>query len=156
MIEGLQNVRVGDIATWVAALAAIGGLWFAGAQLRSAKDIQADARDIQREATANEIWMNYEQRGLEYPKYANPELSRFDYKERTLDGQRQKFYEYEWFVSFMLLACDAVLLLDSRAWETVVKENLSYHKAYLKSKIFRKEGWHLQSPAIQDMIKKLK
>jgi hypothetical protein len=65
----------GEIAGWVAALAAIGGLWFAGAQIRS-------ARNIQREATANDIWMNYERLGLEYPKYANPELSVPDYKKR--------------------------------------------------------------------------
>jgi hypothetical protein len=93
MIDRLQNVQFGDIAGWVAALAAIGGLWFAGVQIRS-------ARDIQREATAHDIWMNYEQSGLEYPKYANPELSVLDYNKKTLDGERQLFYEYAWFCLF--------------------------------------------------------
>jgi hypothetical protein len=155
-VLSLLNVQIGDIAGWVAAVAAILGLWFAGAQLQSAKDQIQSARDIQREATANDIWMNYEQRGLEYPKYANPELSVLDYKQKTLDGDRQKFYEYEWFVSFMLLACDAVLLLDSRGWEEVVEDNLRYHRPYLKSKTFAKEGLHLQSDAIRFMIEELK
>ena len=83
----------GDVAGWVAAAAAIGGLWFAGVQIRFARDQIQSARDIQREATANEIWMNYEHRGLEYPKYANPELSVLDYEWKTLDGNRQEYYK---------------------------------------------------------------
>ena len=40
-------------------------------------------------------------------------------------GERQSFYEYEWFVSFMLMACDAVLILGPKGgWEGVVKNNL--------------------------------
>src|SRR5262245_25236101 len=99
--------------------------------------------------------MNYEHRGLEYPQYANPELSVFDYKERTLDGERQKFYEYEWFVSFMVLACDAVLLIGRGRWEAVVKRNLKYHEDYLKSEIYEEENLRFQSLKIQRMIKEL-
>ena len=146
----------GDVAGWVAAAAAIGGLWFAGVQIRFARDQIQSARDIQREATANEIWMNYEHRGLEYPKYANPELSVLDYEWKTLDGNRQEYYKYEWFVSFMLLACDAVLLLDhGSGWDVVVKNNLRYHRNYLTSETY-KEDLHVQSPAIQRMIEELK
>src|SRR5262245_56478465 len=132
LVAWLKNVQAWDMAGWVTALAAFIALLFGIFQVRS-------ARKTQREATANEIWMNYEQRGLEYPRNANPELSAFDYEKRTLNGKRQKFYEYEWFVSFMLLACDAVLLLNSRGWKDVVKTNLEYHEKYLTSNIFDKE-----------------
>jgi hypothetical protein len=144
-----QGIEVGDLAGWVTALAAIVGLAFVSWQVWS-------ARRTQREATANDTWMNYEQFGLKNPKYANPELSVLDYEKTTLDGDRQKFYEYEWFVSFMLLACDAVLILSSRAWEHVVKANLRYHLDYLNSEVFKEEGWDLQSTAIQGLINKLR
>ena len=81
--------------------------------------------------------MNYELRGLEYPKYANPELSALDYANETLDGDRQKFYEYQWFVSFMLLACSKVLQLRGGAnWEKIVVNNIGYHKGYIQCKAF--------------------
>jgi hypothetical protein len=147
--ELLKQSFHNDIPGWVTAFAAIVALVFGIWQVLSAKYSQ-------REATANDIWMNYEQFGLEYPKYANPELSVLDYEKETLDWSRQEFYRYEWFVSHMLLACDAVLVLGhSNGWEGVVKNNLSYHRDYLKSEIFEKQSLHVQSLAIQRMIKEL-
>jgi hypothetical protein len=149
MIDWMKSVQAWDMAGWVTALAAIVGLAFVGWQIRS-------ARNIQREATAHDIWMNYERLGLEYPMYANPELSAFDYKGRKVDGKRQKFYAYEWFVSFMTLACDAVLLIERGRWEGVVERNLEYHERYLTSEIYEKENLEFQSPTIKTMIRKLK
>lgn len=137
-----------DIPGWITAFAAVIALVFGVWQVLV-------ARASQREATAIDTWMNYEQRGLEYPKYANPELSKLDYEEKTLDGDRQEFYRYEWFVSFMLLACDEVLLLDSRGWKDVVKNNLGYHRDYLKSKVFEEQSFDVQSDAIKRMIGEL-
>ena len=82
----------------MAFVALVFGIW----QIRSSR---ADSR----EATAKQIWMEYYLRCIEYPKFANPELSKLDYKNQTLDGKKEKFFDYQWFVSFMLLVCDEVI-----------------------------------------------
>ena len=86
------------LTTIMAFVALVFGIW----QIRSSR---ADSR----EATAKQIWMEYYLRCIEYPKFANPELSKLDYKNQTLDGKKEKFFDYQWFVSFMLLACDEVI-----------------------------------------------
>ena len=89
---------------------------------------------------------------LNTPSMQTPNCRFWTTQEKTLDGGREEFYRYEWFVSFMLLACDAVLVLDSRGWKRVVTTNLGYHRDYLMSEIFKTEGVPLQSDAIKAMI----
>ena len=142
-----ENAWVGDMAGWVTAIAAIVALWFGIVQVRSAKKSQL-------EATAKEIWMNYELHGLQYAEYANPELSKFDYKKLELDESRQKFFEYQWFVSLMFLACDEVLQLRGRDWEQIVENNIKYHWRYIQSSAFKKD--HVLSPRIENKITQLR
>src|SRR5262249_39083171 len=96
----------GNVANLVMALSAIAALLYAFVEVRS-------ARDDSREATAIQTWMEYYLRCLDYPQYACPDLKKLS------DAKIQEFYKYEWFVSFMLLACDQVILLpkDGPNWE---------------------------------------
>ena len=109
-----------------------------------------------REATAKQIWMEYYLRCIEYPKFANPELSKLDYKNQTLDGKKEKFFDYQWFVSFMLLACDEVIRLRGGAeWERFAENNVSYHRDYIKSPAFV-ESYHLFGPQLRSKIHQIR
>ena len=69
------------LTTIMAFVALVFGIW----QIRSSR---ADSR----EATAKQIWMEYYLRCIEYPKFANPELSKLDYKNQTLDGKEREVF----------------------------------------------------------------
>ena len=141
-----QGFPVGDLAGWTTALAALVALVFGVWQVVS-------SRASSREATAKQIWMTYELEGLKNRKYANPDLSVLDYNKKTLDDDRGVFYDYQWFVSFTLLACDEVLRLRSGAWdwERVVNENIGYHKDYIASSAFDPSWTHI-SPRLRSKI----
>jgi hypothetical protein len=98
------------------------------------------ARASQREATAKEIWKEYHLVGLEYPTLANVDWSKLDYEKREYDGDRGKFCDYQWFVAFILLACDEILRLrggaDDWDWEQIVKNNIKWHWDYIESSAF--------------------
>ena len=79
-------------------------LWFGIEQIRS-------SREDSREATAKQIWKDYHLHGIQYSELANPDFSKLDYEKEEYDGDRGKFYDYQWFVSLMLLACDEVIRL---------------------------------------------
>jgi hypothetical protein len=145
-VPGWLITKLGDIPTWLTTIAAFVALWFGIRQVQSSRE---DAR----EATAKSIWMAYHVHGIEYPKYANPELSKLDYKNEKLDGDQGKFYEYQWFVSLMLLACDEVLRLRGGSdWERIVKNNIRYHLPYINSgKPFR-ESEEILSPELRSKI----
>lgn len=133
------------LTTIMAFVALVFGIW----QIRSSR---ADSR----EATAKQIWMEYYLRCIEYPKFANPELSKLDYKNQTLDGKKEKFFDYQWFVSFMLLACDEVIRLRGGAeWERFAENNVSYHRDYIKSPAFV-ESYHLFGPQLRSKIHQIR
>ena len=75
-------------------------LVFAWAQLRS-----------QSKATATGIYQRYINLALQYPHFAEPKYEELT-KHRETDYDY--FKHYEWFVSSMLYACDAVLALFSK------------------------------------------
>ena len=130
----------------VTALAAIVALVFGVWQVLA-------ARAVQREATAKEIWKEYYLSCVDHPELANPGLSKLDLKKQELGGDRGKFYDYQWFVSFMLLACDEVLQLRGGGpdWERFVQNNVGYHHDYIRSPAFEKSQ-HLFSPELQSKI----
>ena len=119
---------------WVGWLGVLVALWYGAKQIRCSRE---DAR----EATAIQTWMEYYLRCLDYPEYACPELLKLDYnKLDKLESNEQirEFSKYQWFVSFMLLACDQVIRLPKGGpdWEQFVRNNVSYHRDYLKSLYF--------------------
>jgi hypothetical protein len=141
-----QGFPVGDLAGWTTALAALVALVFGVWQVVS-------SRASGREATAKQIWMTYELEGLKNRKYANPDLSVLECNKKTFDDDRGMFYDYQWFVSFMLLACDEVLRLRTGAWdwEQVVNENIGYHKEHIASSAFDPSWMHI-SPRLRSKI----
>src|SRR5262245_18167578 len=114
-----------DIPGWLTTITAVVAL-FAIWQIRS-------SREDTQEATAKSTWMEYYHlRCIEFPKNAKPELSKLDYEKQTLHGSPGKFIEYQWFVSFMLLACDEVIRLRGGAdWERFAENNVGYHRDYI-------------------------
>jgi hypothetical protein len=89
---------------------------------------------------------------LNTPSLQTPELSDLDYENETLDGDKEKFFEYQWFVSFMLLACDQVLRLRGSAdWKRIVENNLRYHRDYIRSKAFA-PSLEVLSPLLRSKI----
>ena len=61
-------------------------------------------------------------------------FSKLDFEKEEYDGDRVKFYDYQWFVSLTLLACDEVLRLRGGSdWERIVKNNIRYHLPYINS-----------------------
>lgn len=114
-----------DAAQVVTAFAAVCALVFGIIQVLS-------ARATQRESTAKQIWMTYELQGLKHPRLSNPELVTLDHDRKLLDGDKMAYAQYEWFVSFMLLACEEVLRLSAGPhWESAVSHNLDVHWSYI-------------------------
>lgn len=120
---------VADLAALATAFIALIGLVFAIVQIRS-------NQASQREATAKEIWMSYELRAFDYPRFNNPQAAAVDHEAQTFDGDFDKYMQYESFVSFVLLACDEALRLGGKDWENAVDDNLMLHWDYLGSPRF--------------------
>ena len=138
-----------DWPGWLTTITAFVALAFGIWQIRS-------SREDTQEATAKSTWMEYYLRCIEFPKYANPELSKLDYEKQELDGTRGKFFEYQWFVSFMLLACDEVIRLRGGAdWERFAENNVGYHRDYIKSPAFS-ESYHLFGPQLRSKIHQIR
>jgi hypothetical protein len=137
----------GNVAELVMAAAAIAAFCYAFVEVRS-------ARDDSREATAKEIWMQYHLYALQYPKLANPDSSKLDYEKWEYEGDTAQFYDYTWFVSFMLFSCDELLRLRGDAtdwdWKQIVENNIGFHWDYIKSPAF--EFGDVLSPRLQDRI----
>ena len=94
----------------------------------------ANSRETQREATAKDWFHDYEVRCFENPKFANPTLAEYDYAQRTIDGDPLMFEKYEWFVSLMLNAGEAITELTPTAdWRNSVKSQVKFHHDYLRS-----------------------
>jgi hypothetical protein len=130
----------GNVANLVMALAAIAALLYAFVEVRS-------ARDDSREATAIQTWMEYYLRCLDQPQYACPDFKKLK--------SSKELYKYEWFVSFMLLACDQVIRLPKGGpnWEQFVRNNVSYHSDYFNDRYF---SGNYSPPFSPELISKIK
>ena len=127
------RLSIQDLANVVMATAAVAALWYAVVQVQS-------SREDTREATAKEIRSQYLLEAIRNPALANPVKEKLIFEEETYDGDKVKFYNYTWFVSFMLLQCDELLRLcgdtDDWKWEQIVENNIRYHEYYIKSPAF--------------------
>lgn len=106
------------IATAIAAVVAVTALVFTYFQWK---------RTIheQRLGAAKALYKEYLQLAM-----ANPDLA-----EPDLDALRQDpaaFHRYEWFVSYLLLACEEVLA-NAPKWSNVVHTQLGFHTDYLRT-----------------------
>src|SRR5262245_19422052 len=124
-----------DIPGWLTTATAVVALVFAIWQIRS-------SREDTQEATAKSTWMEYYLRCIEFPKYANPELSKLDYEKQT-----------RW---IMMLACDEVIRLRGGAdWQRFAENNVGYHRDYIKSPAFV-ESYHLFGPELRSKIHQIR
>jgi hypothetical protein len=155
----VDDMKLPDWAQVVMALAALVALAYAIKAIRSQR---ADAR----EQTAKHIWTEYHLKGLEHPRFSNPEdlSNKFNHAKKTLNRSEQKYLEYTWFVSFLLLVCDEILRLRRGAywkkflpfrrgtnWEQIVINNLVWHREYLKYGLEDNE-YKVQSRALKEKI----
>jgi hypothetical protein len=88
--------------------------------------------------------MDYLKLCVEHPDLASGEIA---------EGHRD-YARYEWFVAFMLDACDEVLqyVEDDGGWLNGIDANVGYHKAYLAT---RTDAYLCQfSPKVRERIKK--
>ena len=139
-----------DIPTWLTLIAALFALRYGIKQVQS-------SREDSHEATAKEIWKDYHLHGIQYSELANPDFSKLDYKKQEYDGDRVKFYDYQWFVSLMLLACDEVLRLRGGSdWERIVKNNIRYHLPYINSGKPFQESEEILSRELRSKIKEVR
>jgi len=126
MLDWLKE-HVGDLATWATVVLAV---------LYGGKTIKWSREDA-REATAITTWMGYYLQCLQYPRYGCPETLKLDFTKLDKLGSAKEVREsdeYQWFVSYMLLACDLVIQLpkgkDGPNWEQFVRTNVGYHSDY--------------------------
>lgn len=115
---------VGGWATAVGVLLGIAAL--AGAR------IQIDAA---RKISSLETFKSFLDKAIEYPELAYPKLSGADENPETIEFER-----YEWFVSYLLVACEQILTAhpDDKRWESACRSQMLVHDRYLTSAEFFK------------------
>jgi hypothetical protein len=81
------------------------------------------ARQIQREATAAQIYSKYLELAVLYPELAN------GVRPTTLPERER----YEWFVSYMLNACEQIwgATINDPIWQSCVEGQLAFHQNHL-------------------------
>jgi hypothetical protein len=139
---------VGGFATAGTFIVALFALGFAHIQIREAKKIQ-------REATAKDLFRDYLQLAFEHPKFANPDKFIGNDKDKwKRKGEWNEDERYKWFVAFMLNACDEIIrsLPRDETWRRAILEDLRFHKEYLRSNEFDDDGgWSFYSRELKDI-----
>jgi Uri superfamily endonuclease len=123
-----------DVGTLVGGFAAAIGIVVGLIAAGFAFGQMAAAKQSQREAIARGIYSNYLQLAMENPSFARG----------SQPAEDLEFERYEWFVSYMLNACEHILLFvsDKSGWEQCVAAQLSYHVEYLT-----KNKWFVENAA---------
>ena len=117
--------KVSSFATLAAALIALVAVIIAYQQVRI-------RRIIGREQVAADFRRDYLELAMKYPTFANPKLLNIDYEKETIEGDKAKFEQYEWFIT-MLLAMTEEILKAAPKKSGIRKNmelNIEYHKAY--------------------------
>jgi hypothetical protein len=144
------------VATIIMALITGMALGYAKTQLEGAHRLQKDAY-------RQDMWCDYIQRAFENPVMADPSLGRYDYKKRTLNGSKEKFLQYDWFVTILLDVFEAIWRSkpdDIEIWEKVATSHLSLHVEFLSIQLanspedygdyYNKDFWkHVEATVIK-------
>lgn len=94
------------------------------------------SRWSQQEANAVQAHRDYLKLAFEHPTFAFPKLMQnVDFKAETIDGSREMFDKYEWFVSYLFATIRLVLATAPKrsAWEEIAILQISYHWRYLEA-----------------------
>lgn len=112
---------------------------------------------IDHEASAKQLYAEYQTLAFENPEMANPSLAIVDYDALTFDGDRLKFEKYEWFVSYMETMAEEIFALSRRSdWGHTLQEQLRYHQQYFASKHYEGSGYYRNvTPEISELIGRL-
>jgi len=106
-------------------------------------------RRNQREANARRAYLDYARLGIEYPDFAFPPRMNIDLNMQTVNGSKQDFERYEWFVSITLATVRFFLELVSETsmWRQMMILQLAYHWEHLDR--FRNEKEYLKRWAME-------
>jgi hypothetical protein len=102
------------------------------------------SKGIQREATAKQFYGRYLELTIEHPDMARGRPS-----PEALESEK-----YEWFVSYMLNACEQILESSpgDREWRSWVKGQIVYHKKYICDPRFKKDEYGYYSVEMKRLI----
>lgn len=135
-VWGDMGTVIGAAASSVAACIALVAAGYAKRQIE-------EGRKIQSEILARQTYSSYLLKALEHPDFASGRAITRD------------FEKYEWFVSYMLNACEGIILHlpKDKYWESCVKSQLENHRDYLKNNRWFCENYKGQySPAFVRLI----
>jgi hypothetical protein len=114
--------RHGNTAQMVSAFMAVAGI---GALMLQLNAIRSNGR----EATAQQIYLNYVRVALDYPQFAQPDYDRIE------AGDEGDKIRYRSFVALMMFACDEALEnIDSDEWRRSCGYDLQTHARFLCEK----------------------
>jgi hypothetical protein len=116
-----------------------------------------ERENLSKKNSAETIWRQYELLCIRHPDFACPELSKLDINRKTFDGTVQKFISYEYFVSFLLYACEDIeeVYGDEQDWIDSILDELDWHQEYLTSEYFS-EYLPTIAPKIRQIIEEMK
>jgi hypothetical protein len=91
-------------------------------------------RQNQRENGARRAYLDYVQLSIGHPTWAFPPLISIDLNTQTIDGARERFEQYEWFVSSTIATANFILESSrrDRIWNEMMILQLAYHWRYLE------------------------
>ncbi|HEX4860277.1 MAG TPA: hypothetical protein VFV07_03510 [Rhizomicrobium sp.] len=115
------------------------------------------SRSFQRKQRAFDVYNHYLEMAYKEPRFAEPDKYGTPNDEKEGGGYDERYSEYEWFVSLMLNACEAVidsfvLFRLQKTWRTTIKDQVGRHLAYLGSRWFRETGQWDYSKTLREMI----
>jgi hypothetical protein len=118
-----------------AAIACFAAFIAVGAVIAAFLQVRA-ARAVQREALARQAYNDYLKLCFAEPAFASGDWQ----KGPSGLPPELLFEKYEWFVSVMLGACEAILLhvSDKDEWRDAIQSQISYHSNYIRSQQFQK------------------
>lgn len=121
--------QLSSVANILMGLAAIIGLIFAVWQTRQ-------FRNHQLETLARDQYQRFLELCIQFPQYAQPPVEVMDCEAMTIDGDRQKFVQYEWFLAAGVNALEAIYLAVGQqpGWRETIKSVLEDHAPFLMSK----------------------
>lgn len=95
-----------------------------------------------REAKAKELYLGHCDVALAHPKFSNPDLATLDLRARTVDGSKESFEQYEWYVARLVYTLDECLkLAPVRHWYKTAETQLANHKRYFSSDYYLNQAY---------------
>jgi hypothetical protein len=136
-----------DFGTAIGGVATAIGVRIALIAAKIAYDQFLDSKENQQEATAQQIYSNYLALAIEYPAFTQGKQPNEPFQSE----------QYQWFVSYMLVACEHILDLfpEDPEWIQCIEGKIEYYNGYLcNDKGFNDNDIHYYCPEIRSLINK--